>query len=762
MGFPANASADGTVGEILVTARKREENLQETPLSISAFSADSLDARGITKVDKVAAIAPNVVFQNTPTYSGTTSNAVIYIRGVGQNDFTPAIEPGVGLYVDGVYIGRSIGSVLDLVDVERIEVLRGPQGTLFGRNTIGGAISITSSKPDEDFGGKVDVKLGTDARFNARGSLNVPISDELFSKFTVASFQQDGYVIRPDGKELGDDDTLAARGAMRWVPSDAVEVNFSMDYSRDDESGPPIVLTGVDFFGAPPPAAPSQAVTNNVIASIIAGAAAPPGDPTYCASDPAGQVDPLCYNAQWVQPVGGKRNFGNGDTYSETDIWGASLTIDWDLGAYQVKSISSYRKLDAEFAVDQDGSPVSIGTYTDGSPIFIGQLLDLYEQEQVSQELQVLGSAFDSRLEWLLGAYYFTEDSDNINPVKFTAVRVQSGGHYQADSWALFGQGTYALTDQLKLTAGIRYSDDQKDFLPDQFIEALNPFLPPGALPPPGTPTLPPVTVTTESSEVLPLITLSFQWTPDLLTYASYSEGYKAGGFTQRIFPPEESTPIFDPEFVKSYELGAKWTGWEDRLRLNGAVFFSDYEDLQLSVADETRVGPFTTNAGDAEIKGLELELALVPANDWAINAAVGLTDAEYTRLAGNVRGLTLDTEFGQISKWSASASIEKRIGLGGAGAVVPRIDWTYRSDYITNVTNIPSPQFGLEEPDLHLVNLSGTWTNSDENLAVTLGIDNLTDEEYRTFGDAQLSFGWANQVFDRGRQWFVLARYSF
>ena len=179
--------------EIVVTARKREENLQDTPVAISAFSGDALEFRGVTKIDRLADFTPNLVLKASPTNAGVT-NASAYIRGVGHNDFSPGVDPGVGVYVDGVYLGRSVGALLDTVDIDRIEVLRGPQGTLFGRNTIGGAINIHTKRPDEELGGSVDVRFGTDSRINVLGSLNVPVSDELFTRFSIATLNQDGYV----------------------------------------------------------------------------------------------------------------------------------------------------------------------------------------------------------------------------------------------------------------------------------------------------------------------------------------------------------------------------------------------------------------------------------------------------------------------------------------------------------------------------------------------------------------------------------------
>ena len=230
--------------EITVTARKREEGLQNTPIAVSAFSGENLEARGIQRIDEIAGLTPNMSFDNINTNGGGGNSAAVFIRGVGQRDFLPSADPGVGIYVDGVYYARSVGSVLDIIDVDRIEVLRGPQGTLFGRNTTGGAMAIHTIKPHEEFEGKVRVRVGIDDRIDVLGKVNVPISDNLYMNATVAKFDQDGFVVNPiNGMDTGDDDTLALRGAVRMLVNNNVEINLSGDYSRDRENGQARVVT---------------------------------------------------------------------------------------------------------------------------------------------------------------------------------------------------------------------------------------------------------------------------------------------------------------------------------------------------------------------------------------------------------------------------------------------------------------------------------------------------------------------------------------
>ena len=785
----AQGRSSALLEEIVVTARKREENLQDAPIAVSAFTGDALDFRGVTEIGKLDQFVPNLVLNESTTYSNVT-NAAVYIRGIGQNDFTPVIDPGVGIYVDGVYLGRSVGAVLDIVDVDRVEVLRGPQGTLFGRNTIGGAISLSSKKPDREFGGKVDVKYGTDDRFNVRGSVNIPLGDKLFARLSAATFMQDGYVTRVvDGEDLGDQDVVALRGALRWLPANNLDINWSVDYSTENENGNPFVLTGIQPLnvGILTGGGPSMTLAANTqaaqlatggFASIFGGeffnVLHPSGFPFQFLScfGPSNANNPVCFNQQYIDNGDKKLNYSTDPSYQKLDVWGTGLTVDWQVNEnLKVKSISSLRGFEGDFEGDQDGSPIRVS-----------YLIDIYQHEQFSQELQLLGTSFADRLDWIIGGYYFEEDGKNINPVRFSQVYLQSGGHYDADSWAVFAQGTWHFNDQLDLTFGLRYTEDTRDYLPDQYIEVL----PIGPLPIPGTNIgdrpLPFEWTSSQTSELVPMVNLSYRWNESLMTYFTYSEGFKSGGYTQRIFPPEPSTPSFDPEFVKSYEGGFKFDGWNDRLRFNVAVFFTDYTDLQLLVADPSRLGPFVSNAGDAEVVGVELEMLLNPAQGWFITGSAGMTDIDRTALGGGVQGLTLDSPFQHISKWTANAQIYKEFPIGDLGYLTPRFEWSYRTDWGTNSNNVPRAgddvlaggpfagvplSFGvpnpvLEEDDLHLLNASVRWDVRNSGLSVSGGVDNLTDEEYTVFANYQDGFGFTQQTFHRGREWYIQAGYEF
>jgi iron complex outermembrane receptor protein len=724
-----SATAGLALEEVVVTARKRVESLQDAPISISAFSASDLQARGVEDLADLSRYAPNLVVQNNPGNGSSTAVGAIYIRGVGQDDFQPTIEPGVGIYIDGVYLARSVGALLDVLDVERIEVLRGPQGTLFGRNTIGGAISVTTKKPDNDFSGFGEVTFGEDQRVNGRAALNVPLTDQLFGRISVGSFNQDGYVKRINGDDdLGSDDTLAGRVALRWVPSEDFEVNLSADATRDRESGAPYVITGIQYDNF------NNFVTlNNVLAT---------GDPFSCLT-PAQLDNPLCYNDRYV--LGPDRTAGTYPQYSNLDVRGVSLTIDYDAGPVDLKSITAYRDLESEFARDFDGSD-----------LVIADLYEALDQHQFSQELQLLGGALDDRLSWIAGLYYFEEAGDNPSLVELRPATLHSGGAFGTTTWAAFSQATFDVTERWSFTLGLRYTDEEKEFTPDQYVVSVN--VPPEILPlPPGTPLLPSVKETISAQEWTPLVNIQFDWTPDIMTYASYSEGFKSGGFTQRVFPPEPSIPTFEPEFVQVYELGFKLTGAAGRLRLNGAAFHTQYDDMQVLTANLTRVGPFIQNAAQAEIDGFELELAAVPADGWNVQAGVGYLDPQYKEIEAGALEISTDNKFRRISDWSLSASISKDTELAGS-TLTPRLDWSYRSSYFNDSANTPE----LETEGQHLISLDLTWEHAQYGLSLEVGVDNLLDEEYLSNGFLQPNFGMIESLYDRGRQWHLTARKSF
>ena len=770
-----STTASATLEEVVVTARKTAESLQDTPISVTALSGDRLEDMGLSRITKLQNVTPNLVFQNTPAYSGAGNNAAVYIRGVGQKDFVPTIDPGVGIYVDEVYLGRSAGAVLDMIDIQQVEILRGPQGTLFGKNTIGGAISITTTKPNEEFGGKVDIKVGTDERRNIRGVLNVPLSDTLFARGSFGSLQQDGYVFRPfDDKDLGNQDTLMGRLALRWVPSDTFTADLSFDYYDDETNGPPLLITRVDGFPESATAIPGGnfPFINNLFAGFSPDFGGP--NPIVCTFPNAPSACFTSANAV----TGNNTNLGTGPNYSEMENEAVSLTLTWDLDAFTAKLITSYRSLDGEFANDRDGYPQNDGQpAVPGLPILVNPVthyFDTFKQDQFSVELQLTGSAIEDRLRWVAGVYAFEEDGENINPVDFTTVSLQSGGYFDYSSEAVFAQATFDFTEKLSVTAGMRYTKEDRDYLPDQYIEEM----PLGGLPFPcfnsdgstkicalGDRAVPYETVNNSISENTPMVSISYSFTDDVMLYGTYSEGFKVGGFTQRIFPPEPSLPAFGPEYVDSLEAGIKAELLDNSLRVNLAVYSADYSDLQILISEPSRVGPYTTNAGDATIDGFELEINYLSQNGVLIDLAVGYTDAGYDSLNPDLfSGLRVSDPFVFISEWNTNLSVTKTFDTQ-VGEITPRLDWSWRSEFYTNAGGLPfAPAWAdpLVQPDYSVVNMSARWESATSGLSVTVGVDNVADEEFSIFGDYQSTFGSTAQAFDRGRQYYLMLGYSF
>ncbi len=752
--------------EIVVTARKREESLQDAPISISAFTGEALEYRGTTNISQIADFTPNLTFQNNPSFGGSSNAASVYLRGVGQKEFLPTTEPGVGIYVDGVYIARSVGAILDLVDVERVEVLRGPQGTLFGRNTIGGAISLTTRKPADEFGGKASVTVGDDSRFDVKARLDIPLSESARSSISVASFNRDGYVTRDDGVDLGDDDTLTARAALSWDINENLSLDAAIDVSRDRENGPALTLLGINLDNAlfnPAPASDPFSGTvpiatiSNIGANLAAG-----GPPVPCAfsGQPINLAVPGCYDERFIN--GRDRNSGSAPAFSNSDLSSANVNVTWDISdSLTIKSITAVRDLDSQFSRDGDHSPV-----------IISQFFDDFQQEQFTQEFQLLGSG--EKFNWIAGLYYFDEDGVNVNLLDFAVASFRSGGSFENQAIAAYAQATYDVTEKFSATVGIRYTEEDKSFLPDQIIftnsgtspDPRNPFNTPFLAP--GARILPLLERTIEIEETTPFFNLAYQLNENTLIYGTYSEGFKSGGFTQRVFPPIvagftapagtpdiDLIPTFNPEFVTVTELGFKYSTPDNRFVLNGAIFNTDYDDLQVQVFEG--VAPVTTNAGEASLSGFELEAQIIPGGGWFINAGVGFIDAEYDQVDADAL-FPVTNEFERVPEWTLNAALSREFNLQNGSVILPRIDWSYRSETFNDTFNTPQ----IAQDSYSLVNASVAWISTSENQRFTVGVTNLTDEDYLVTGVAGDAFQSFEGLFARSREWYASYSYEF
>ena len=751
---PDDARSDLALDEIVVTARRREESLQSTPVAVTALTSDALQTRGVQSVDAVSQFVPNLQFDGAAALSGGAYNATIFIRGIGQNDFAIFSDPGVAMYVDGVYLGRSIGGIMDVADLARVEVLRGPQGTLFGRNTIGGAVNIVTQQPTAEFGGDLSVTAGRFDRMDVKGVLNLPLSETFLTRWMVASINRDGYAHRlTDGQDLGDKDALIGRAQALWKASESVDVSLVVDGTRARQNSAPLTLVDVAPGGFP-----FMNIYNAIVAPTLTSITAPNGGHTVNSSFITGDID-----TTWA----------GGLSVNDLDSKGAALTVNWDLGALELKSISAYRELDALYARDGDGTP-----YT------FRETINQDDQDQLSQEFQLSGLSFSDRLNWLVGAYYFHERAveygkANLGVGTFAALEAlpasrtfppgppaRFGGagnpanlgvdvevdlftEVENDSYALFGQSTYKLTDRWSLTTGLRYTADHKE------MQLIHQRVGSGVyIVPPGT------ELKDNWSELTPKVGVELQASRDVLVYVSYANGFKSGGFNGRPLTgtADELVP-YDPEKVNTYELGAKTTWLDGRLTLNAATFFNQYRDMQLSINATPQ--NFVRNAGRAESKGAELELVSRLARGLDFNLAAGYLNAKYTELDPQLTTLnpplTLDKELVKAPEWTLSSGLQYSFDVS-PGLVTLRGDWSYKSKVYHDVFNDKR----IAQPGFSVANAYASLTTAGEKWTLALFGTNLTDERYRISGNSSVGFGLAESTFAAPREWGVTARYRF
>ena len=768
---------------IVVTARKREENAQETPIAITAMSGDMIENRQIANVAQVASYAPNVNIQPVGNISGSSASLTAFIRGVGQTDFNITVDPGVGIYVDGVYVSRSVGGLLDMADIGSVQILRGPQGTLFGKNTIGGAIIVNSREPSDEFELKLEAATGRFNRADIKGIINIPISDTLAMR-AVASYEtRDGYQLRlVDGDRQGDKDSFAGRVAFKWEPSDVFTATLAGDVNirreataastlvenRDSPDLLQIVTTPNGTFAFP---------SSNFGYNKLGGGAGQCGAPGELAP-----VDnPNCVSSRWV--TGDiDTTWAGGPNQSDFDLWGTNLTMEYDFGNVTLKSISAYRNQKSTIEFDFDATPFEVLQLTNN--------IDLW---QASQELQLVGSVLDDRIKFTLGGFYLKEKGEDIEPLRFGFANFFSGGKINNDSYAGFLQATFEVTDRLSITPGIRYTDEIKRFDPsaqvitrDYTAGLLPPYpdgvfiqysrcivgkdvpqlLPngfpdpscvPSATNPGGNHTLPAVEVSAKAKEWTPAVSANYKFSDDVMGYASYSKGFKNGGFSQRIFPGELVTPAFTPEFVESYEVGLKTELFDRRVRLNLAVFQSDYSDIQIVVNEG--IAPKVRNGGKGRIKGFEIEGQAAPTDWLRIDYGVGYLDAGYRSVDPSAFPVTVDSKFAFVPEWTGTVAANATAFDNENGKLVIRGDWYHQSGTFKDAVN--SPQ--LYQPAYSVFGANASYTVPGDQITITAGVTNLTDERYIQGGYVDLNVGGvALATYSRPREWFLKIGYEY
>lgn len=814
---PAASEADpeaGGLNVIVVTAQKRSESQQDVPIAVTAVSAEALQAKGLTSVADIGGQAPNVTLKNTASFGGSSSILVSYIRGIGQNDFAFNLEPGVGVYVDGVYLARNIGANVDLLDLERVEVLKGPQGTLFGRNTIGGALNIVTRDPGDYPRVMAEVTTGRYNRIDFRGAVDVPIvPDLLHASFAVSTKHRDGYQQRipytgptdanpiyllatggafggpPNtntdeairfpvtnltrGKEAGDINQTAFRAKFLFTPSDNFRIRVIGDYLNVDQAAAPFSILQVNqeayvaiyntcITGDPAVYAGVGALTGfgAGVANICTATRGNPASPTGVApslDSEAGQHLPYD-NRYVIRNADGSVNpdlsYASGANFDKIDNYGVNFQAEYDLSDnLQIKSITAYRRLESNFGVDIGGAPFSAL-----NPTFADN------ENQFSQELQLTGDLLNGNWNFVLGGYYFHEYGQHLDGVPFTGglFQINAPWDYDTKSYAAFVHNNIdIIPDVLGITLGARYTKDDKRIDGSQRDE--NNFvgklfgLPPVAYPNPADPY--PLYILNDDTQSFDnfsyRIGAEYHLNRDVMVYASYATAFKGGGWTTRVNAPVLVPQTFGPEEAFTTEIGLKSQFFNNRVRLNVAAFNTEYNDIQLTFQDGP--SPVTANGGDGRIRGIEAELNTAPTDNLSFDASVGYLDAEYQSVlpGAQAAGLTTDAQFVNTPKWSAQAGASYRIDAD-FGTIIPRLDWTYASKVYNDEVNTEI----LSTPARSLFNGSLTFRTADERIELQAGVTNIFDKRFIQSGYTN-ALAIYSATYNRPREWFLTLRFK-
>ena len=709
LGVPLSALAQGGGGavleEITVTAERREQSLQEVPIAITAFSGDLINEGGITRMEDIALRTPN--FKMT---SFNTAESQLYLRGIGSSLDGPASDPSVAVFIDDVYVGRPSGASTDLYDLERIEVLRGPQGTLYGRNAAGGAVNIFTKRPQQEFEAKAGLTVGDYSLVNFRGYVNGPISDLVAGKLTANVRTRDGYAKNvTTGQDLEDDDTKSIRGQLLITPSDTVDVLVGFDYTDIDNSGNNRFLTNFDV----PPVFPG-AFTDPQSAEIA----------TF-------GNDPRKSNHDEIQK-------------SDKKLMGLMARVDAELSWATLTSITAYRESESSWF--QALVPL-LSNRAGGSGIF--EVDDGADQEadQVSQEFRLAGET--DNLNWVAGLFYFKENVSKSErfitywgpgTAPFGDGDVTFNMDAKTKSYAAFGQFTWNMTDVVALTLGARYTDDEKE--QDSVAVSNIPITGVWGIPlgPAGSP------YSTTGKESWDKVTYraSLDWdiTDDHMLYLTYSEGFKSGAFNSHTPSPLIAAVPLLPESATNYEIGAKTQWLDDRLRFNITYFDLEYVDLQTwSLQNFVLVAD---NAA-ADVSCVETEFTAVFTENFSVSGSYATMDHEFTDGANVGNKLTRAPE----TTWTLAANLA--IPFESGAGLDLMASSSYTDEFYFELTN---DLRGLE-PDVTVVDASIRFTSAGERWDVMLWGKNLSDELYAVH-HINGSFGGATKIWGPPRTYGV------
>ena len=820
---------DATTADIVVTAQFRATKLQDTPIAITAVNSALLEARGQTDISQVAAQSPNVTLRPQPQNGGT--GLIAFIRGVGQTDFNYALDPGVGIYVDDVYIPTLTSSLLDLMDLDRVEILRGPQGTLAGKNSIGGAIKLFSAKPDGSGHGSLSVGYGSYNKVDARGMADFKLTDDLFARLSAVAKSSKGYVdvldyglshpssnVLPTNTRGADAKTgtqggqsyVTARLALRWMPTDRLEINVSGDYTRDrSEAGPDVLIAAGAVSTTPAAFNPFSAnpATNANGGAWLTGKNGQPV-PIDCHFVPSG---PYSCDTGLTGVKVNKRyvvysNFLDGMTptsqapykpyaaLQNQDFtgWGVAGNITYKLADdLQLVSITSYRQYQSNFGQDQDITPVPEA-----------QLDNQLNHHAWSEEVRLNGSLFDKKLEYTLGGFYFDQDGRYTARVDLNYAGIDflhGPDTTPSTSKALFANGVFHPTSAWSISGGVRYTKDEKTYTyyrrnPDGTIPFVT--VPPTAQYPipicqffQGAPTAGPTGIGNSPNCLLAgiygisdtfkgsrwdwRISTDYRISSELMVYGSIATGYKGGGVNPRPFygpsagsctAPGYVAPAacnqlgsFQPETLTTYEAGFKSDLFDRHLRVNAAVFFNKYNDIILTLSACPSIPCLKpANVGRANVKGAELETTIRPVDGVTIDGSLSYIDFQYKTTGTS--GVPLNGKTPYTPKWTGSIGAQYDHAIN-PGLVSIRFDGSYQSSLFTD----PSNSFWSKVDGYFIGNGRLSFTTNDKAWRIALEVQNLFDKYYfLTKSDVTTSLGIVSGRPGLPRTWSVNIKRTF
>jgi iron complex outermembrane recepter protein len=792
---PAPVATSGALEEIVVTAEKRTERIQDVPIAITAFSEAMLQNKGIVDLHGLSQLTPNVTLDQGSPFSGSNSVLSASIRGIGQDDFAFNLDPGVGVYVDGVYFARTVGANQSLLDVERIEILKGPQGTLFGRNTIGGAISIVTRTPGDEFDVKAQATTGSYSRRDVSILADIPLAPNLLSTITFSTQYQDGYqkripypsptpyvadplgALHSSGTEAfdtqGGTNQQVVRAKVLWKAADSVTATFTADWTHTNQ--PSTASTPLAEITSGPNAVFGafynlclQGVPFVPTAALVCGPRGVVGTPLWQANlNPA--TTRLLYGPAVTNTGNIDTTYATGQNFDKLDSYGTAATVDWDIDtAFKVRSITSYRRLHWDAGLDADGSPIDFFelSFAEG-------------QHQFSQELQLIADLFDSKLKVVSGLYYFDEGGYIHDFVTFGGGLLQVDGpnELETKSYAAYIHGDYRVTDKFGVTLGGRISEDRKAFTGGQ--QDLNQFFYKisGCFPPTASASLigAPANLTCQQAlgfpnpdnvnqvypigenhqnftEFTPTLGAQYHFSDDVMGYASFAKGFKTGGWTTRLtapLPPGSPAQAFGPETDRTYEIGLK-SDWLDRtLMVNAAAFVSYYDGIQLTYQIST--SPVTQNAGNALIKGFEVEAQSILDQHFSLTGNVGYLDAYYTEVSTFAQATT-GSSLPKTPRLKFTLSPDAHTSLPNGATLRLGVDYTHTAEMFNDVQNTPL----LARPKEDMFNASTAITSPNGKVTFTVGGTNLSDRRFITTGQPQIAGGVIFGTYNAPREWYA------